>query len=143
MKSFSFSISMLLFASISIFFVSCAKEYSVENASIEGISGGTAVYIISGSDGNCASPIINGTYAKANAMQSDNTVLLEVNVTTPGTYVIVTNMANGVQFTTGGNFTVKGLQTIKLKANGIPLAPGVFQYNPPVGVGCAFFVTFS
>ena len=143
MKSFPFSICTLLFVAISFFFVSCTKEYSVENATIAGISGGTAVYTISGSDGNCTSPVINGTYTKDNAMQSDNTVLLEVNVTTPGTYVIVTNIANGVQFTAGGNFTVTGLQTIKLKANGIPLAPGIFQYNPPVGVGCAFFVTFS
>ena len=143
MKSFPFSIRTLLFAAISIFFVSCTKEYSVENVTISGISGGTAVYTIAVSNGNCASPVINGTYTKANGMQSDNTVLLEVNVTTPGTYVIVTNIANGVQFTTGGNFTVKGLQTIELKANGVPLAPGIFQYNPPVGVGCAFFVTFS
>jgi hypothetical protein len=143
MKSFPFSIRTLLFVAISVFFVSCTKEYSVESATTAGISGGTAVYTISGSDGNCTSPVINGTYSKANAMQPDNTVLLQVNVTTPGTYVIVTNIANGVQFTAGAIFTVKGLQIIKLKANGIPLVPGIFQYNPPVGVGCAFFITFS
>lgn len=143
MKSFPFYIRTLLFLSLSIFYISCTKEYSVENVTIAGISGGTAVYTIAVSDGNCVSPVINGTYAKSNAMQSTNTILLEVDVSTPGTYVIVTNIANGVQFTTGGNFTVKGLQTIKLIANGIPLAPGIFQYNPPVGVGCAFFITFS
>ena len=76
-------------------------------------------------------------------MRSTNTILLEVNVTATGTYVISTNIANGVQFTTGGNFTVKGLQTIKLIGNGVPLAPGTFQYRPPVGIACAFFITFS
>ncbi|HEY5406682.1 MAG TPA: hypothetical protein VIJ92_06340 [Ginsengibacter sp.] len=143
MKSLPFYIRTLLFLSLSISYISCTKEYSVENVTIAGISGGTAVYVISGSNGNCASPVINGTYTKSTAMQSDNTILLEVNVTTIGTYVVVTNIANGVQFTTGGNFTTTGLQTIKLIANGIPLAPGVFQYNPPVGVGCSFLITFS
>ncbi len=143
MKSFSFYPRTLLVAAISILLVSCTKEYSVANASTSGVSGGTAVYTLTGPDGNCVSPTINGTYAKGNAMQSGNTVLLEVSVTTPGTYVIVTNIANGVQFTAGGIFTATGPQTIKLKANGIPPATGIFQYTPPVGAGCSFFVTFS
>src|ERR1019366_6408775 len=142
MKSISLFISILLLIPLSIFNISCTKEYSDEGATIAGISGGTAVYTIAGSDVNCATPVINGTYTTANALQSTNTILLEANVTAIGTYVISTNIANGVQFTTGGNFTVKGSQTIKLIGNGIPLAPGTFQYNPPVGVGCAFFVAF-
>jgi hypothetical protein len=143
MKSLSFYPRTLLVAAICIMMVSCTKEYSVDNASPSGISGGTAVYTLAGSDGNCTSPTINGTYAIGNVMQSSNTVLLYVNVSAPGTYVIVTNIANGVQFTAGGVFTVAGPQTIQLKANGIPSASGNFQYNPPVGTGCAFLVNFS
>lgn len=143
MKSFSFYPRTLLVAAICILMISCTKEYSVSNASPSGISAGTAVYTLTGSDGNCTSPTVNGTYAIGNAMQSSNTVLLYVNVTAPGTYVIVTNIANGIQFTAGGIFTASGPQTITLKANGIPSATGNFQYNPPVGAGCAFLVTFS
>ena len=143
MKSISLSIAISLLILLSIFNLSCTKEYSVEGATITGISGGTAVYTIAGSDGNCATPVIKGIYTTANTLQPTNTILLEVNVTAIGTYVIVTNIANGAQFTTGGNFTATGLQTIKLTGNGTPLSPGTFQYTPPVGVGCAFFITFS
>jgi hypothetical protein len=143
MKSFSLFIATMLFLILSVFYISCVKEYSYENGIKGGIAGGTAVYTLAGIDGNCAVPLINGNYITGNLLQASNNIQLQVNVTTTGTYAVTTNIANGVQFSAAGNFTVKGLQTIKLTGNGIPLSGGTFSFNPPIGLGCAFLVTFS
>src|ERR1019366_10421036 len=99
--------------------------------------------ILAGEGGNCTAPVINGSYITGNPLQSTNTILLQVNVTTVGTYAVTTNIANGIQFSGAGNFTDTGLQTLKLVGEGSPLLAGIFAYTPPVGLGCAFLVTFS
>ncbi|MGH2563834.1 MAG: hypothetical protein ACRDE5_04945, partial [Ginsengibacter sp.] len=71
-----------------------------------------------------------------------NTITIAVNVTTKGTYAITTNVANGVQFSAAGNFTVMGPQNITLKGTGIPVSAGTFSFYPPVGQSCAFLITF-
>ena len=108
-----------------------------------GLSGGTAVYTLIGAGGNCTGPVLNGSYIAGNSLQSTNNILLQVDVTTTGTYAVSTSIANGVQFAAAGNFTTTGLQTIKLIGSGVALSSGTFPYNPPVGLGCTFFVTFS
>ena len=136
-------VAVLLFLTLPVCTSSCSKEYSVEGAVIGAISGGTAVYSIASSDGSCSIPVVSGNYSTSRGLQANNTIVLQVKVTTIGTYVISTNIANGIQFTTGGNFTTTGLQTITMVGSGIPTGPGTFTFTPPVALGCGFTITFS
>lgn len=140
MKPFSFFIAALLLLAFAIIYTSCYKEYSYEGGPMTGIAAGTAVYTLEGARGNCTGPLINGTYMTGVALQPSNNIQLRVNVTTIGTYSLSTNLIDGIQFSTSGNFTVTGSQTITLTASGTPLATGIFPYNPPAGLGCTFFV---
>jgi hypothetical protein len=143
MKSFSLFIAYLLFLTLSILFISCVKDYSYEGGQTAGISGGTSVYTLQEERGNCAEPVINGNYTAGIALQNSNTIILQVNVTVIGTYTFTTGVVNGIQFSSSGNFTVTGIQTIILKGNGKPLTAGTFVFTPPVGSGCAFFITVN
>lgn len=141
MKSFALFLASFLFLACAIIYTSCEKEYSYEGGPI--MAGGTAVYTLEGASGNCTGPLINGTYEAGIALQPSNTIQLRVNVTTIGTYTLSTNLIDGVQFSTSGNFTVTGLQTITLTGSGTPLAAGIFPYTPSVGLGCTFFITVT
>ena len=141
MKPFLLSKAFLFAISSTLLFTSCSKENSLEGGLISGVSGGTAIYSLQGTGGNCPTAQINGTYNIGVGMQPTNNIVLQVNVTTPGTYALSTGIVNGIQFTGAGNLSSTGLQPITLIGNGMPLGTGVFPYIPPVGLGCAFFVT--
>ncbi len=140
MKPFLLSKAILFAISSTLLFTSCSKENSLEGGLISGVSGGTAIYSLQGTGGNCPTAQINGTYNTGVGMQPTNNIVLQVNVTTPGTYALSTGIVNGIQFTGAGNLSSTGLQPITLIGNGMPLGTGVFPYIPPVGLGCAFFV---
>ena len=57
-------------------------------------------------------------------MNSSNTISVQVNVTTTGSYRIITDTVNGYSFTAEGVFTATGLTTVVLNAKGTPLAAG-------------------
>jgi|SRR5665213_363003 len=141
MKPFLLSKAILFAISSTLLFTSCSKENSLEGGLISGVSGGTAIYSLQGTGGNCPTAQINGTYNTGVGMQPTNNIVLQVNVTTPGTYALSTGIVNGIQFTGAGNLSSTGLQPITLIGDGMPLGTGVFPYIPPVGLGCAFFVT--
>ena len=74
-------------------------------------------------------------------MTATNTVVINVNVTTPGTYTISTAQSNGMTFAGAGTLANTGAQTITLTAMGTPVAAG--NTNFPVQVGtsaCNFAV---
>lgn len=107
-----------------------------------GGTGGTAVYTLGGSPGNCAGFAAAGTYATGTALTSSNTVTAQVNVTTAGTYSITTNTVNGIIFSGSGTFTGTGAQPITLTGTGTPLAAGSFNYTPAAGSStCTFSIT--
>ena len=136
-------IKLLVFLSsfaLIFFLVSCEKEYSYENAVDTGTSSGTAVYDFAGSPGNCTSPVINGNYTAGTATSSSNYVILQVTVTTPGTFTISTALINGISFSGSGTFVTTGLQTITLTATGTPALSGSFAYLPGL-YGCTFIIT--
>ena len=62
-----------------------------------------------------------------------DTITTQVNVTTPGTYTIVTTYglggSDGVTFSAPGVFTTTGVQTLRLGANGIASRGGIVFYN--------------
>jgi hypothetical protein len=142
MKSFSLFLAFLLLLIFTIFYTSCQKEYSYEGGPTTG-TGGTAVYTLEGNGGNCTGPIINGTYTTGTALLPSNNIQLRVNVTTIGSYTLTTPEVNGIQFSTSGNFTATGAQTITLSGSGNPLAAGTFFFTPSVGPGCTFSVTVT
>ena len=129
-------------------FTSCDKEVSTENGGTPGSGGsggsqsGTAVFTLMGAPGACATPVISGIYIAGTPMDASNTVVLAVDVTTIGTYVISTGTSNGISFTGSGTFTITGPQILVLTGTGTPTAAGTFGYSPGTN-GCSFQITFT
>jgi len=127
------------FLSILIIFASCSKEYSYEALIDYGSNSGTAVYDYSGAPGNCITPVIAGTYTAGTPITSDNYVVLQVSVTTPGSYLVSTANINGITFSGSGVFVSTGVQTITLTGTGTPIVAGAFSYIPGAD-GCSFVI---
>ncbi|HZJ61723.1 MAG TPA: hypothetical protein VFD24_15655 [Chitinophagaceae bacterium] len=109
---------------------------------LAGGSGGTAVYSLQGSPNNCAPGTTEGTYSVGVATTSANTATVNVDVTTVGTYSIVTTAVNGITFAASGTFSGPGAQAIVLNASGTPAAEGSFTVPVTVGTTtCSFPLT--
>ena len=111
----------LFFAAICLsFIISCEKEYSFEDGG--GVSGvGT---LKSDAFGNCLPSTLNGIYKADSTLAAGNYVDVQVNVITPGSYIIVSDTVNGYYFKGTGTFISVGLTTIKLQGIGKPLNAG-------------------
>lgn len=103
-------------------------------------TGGTSVFTVS-----CTSPVINGTYEAGSALSASNTVMLNVNVTTIGTWSVTTAPAvNGIIFNGSGSFTATGAQTITLTGSGTPTAAGSFSFTVTGATApCSFNLTVT
>ena len=134
-KTFLLSAAFALL--LSLLFVSCQKELSVENAAKDG---GTAQYSFDGGTGSCPGAIVSGSFTAGVAVTAANTVTLSVTVDSIGTYIISTDTNNGITFSGTGVFTDIGVQDITLTASGTPVAAGVNDFTP-VADGCTFSVT--
>ena len=138
-----FYLSILL---ISALFVgtSCQKDYSYEGGIIAPVTS-AAVYTFVGSPNACTAATQSGIYNMGVATTNSNTINIQVNVTTAGTYALTTSVVNGVQFSGTGNLTVGIGQTITLVANGgIPAILGTFIYLITNGTSnCSFSVLYG
>lgn len=85
---------------------------------------------IGGDPGVCTPVIVKGTYNAAVPLNNSNAVVIQVNVSAPGTYVISTNSNNGISFSSSGEFTVTGLQNVTLQGSGTPKAAGTTELTP-------------
>lgn len=106
--------------------------------------GGTAVYALTGLGGACSNANVQGNYTVGTALTPNNTAVLQVNVTTPGTYTLTTVPINGITFTGSGTFAAAGAATITLTGSGTPANAG--QTTIPVTAGisaCGFPVTVT
>ena len=135
-KTFYGCTIILLLCACFAFFTTCSKEYSNEG----GPKKYTAVYTLVGAGGNCSGSVLSGNYYTGKALTSANTVQLQVNVTTAGSYSISTNTTDGFQFAVSGNFVSTGIQTVTLTASGTPSGTGVFVFSAKAGTGCDFTV---
>lgn len=101
-----------------------------------------ASFALSGSPGNCAGAMVNGTYTAGTALTASNTILLNVNVLSPGIYSMATTSVNGISFSANGTFNITGPQQIILNGTGTPTAAGIFNF-PVTGGGntCSISVT--
>ena len=92
----------------------------------------------------CFGAMLSGTYTAATPVNNSDSVVLKVNVTTPGTYNISTSTVNGLTFSGSGRFLIPGIQTIKLGATGIPLSAGAYNFSAAHGASsCTFTVTVA
>ena len=136
-KIFLLSASFALL--LSLFFVSCQKEFSFENG---GAGGDTAKYSFAGGTAACAGATLSGTFTAGTAATAANTVTLSVTVDSIGSYIISTNVVNGITFSASGVFTSTGVQNVILTASGTPTAAGTYSFTPVVD-GCSFSVTVA
>lgn len=100
-----------------------------------------AVFTLAGAPDTCMNFVLSGNYLEGVATTAANTVVINVNVSAPGIYNIVTAPGNGITFSGSGSFTNSGQQTITLTATGTPAAVG--STNIPVTFGtssCIFTV---
>ncbi len=137
-KPAAFIVAAIMF----LFATSCQKEFSLDNQTSPGSSSGSAVYQFMGSPGNCALPVISGSYEAGTALDSSNKITLQVNVASIGTYQVSTGTANGIQFIVSDSFKTTGVQVITLQGSGIPLAGGSFNFSPSLA-SCTFTVSVT
>lgn len=101
-----------------------------------------AAFKLAGDPGTCTGAIVNGTYTAGTAVNSSNTAVISVSVTSAGAYSIATNAVNGIAFSASGLFTQTGTQTVMLQASGNPVLPMTTTLVPQVGSSsCSFDVT--
>ncbi|MEO6582756.1 MAG: hypothetical protein ABIO05_00435, partial [Ferruginibacter sp.] len=102
------------------------------------------VYTLGGAGSTCTGFVASGVYASGTALSASNTVTLNVNVVTPGTYSISTTAANGVTFSGNGSFAAAGAQTITLTGSGTPTAAGAINHTVNGATGtCTFTITYT
>lgn len=102
-----------------------------------------ATYTLTGGPGACNPITVNGTYLTGNVLNATvNTVTVEVNVTTPGSYTITSNTVNGMVFSKTGVFAGTGTQSVILGGSGTPTAVGTNTFTAGTG-GCTFAVTVT
>ncbi|MBA2561439.1 MAG: hypothetical protein H0V14_00740 [Chitinophagaceae bacterium] len=95
---------------------SCQKELSLENH----IATGT----LKEASGICFPQILHGTFYNGVTPGEDTAyVEVKVNVFTAGSYSIFTDAQNGLMFADSGVFKTAGINIIKLKPGGTPIAP--------------------
>lgn len=107
--------------------------------------GGTvAAYTVSGNGGPCTGSTVQGTYTAGTPLNAGNTITVQVNVTTAGSYNMTTAPMNGMTFTKAGSFTTTGVQSVVLQGTGTPTSGGAFTI-PVIGgtSGCTVQLTVA
>jgi endonuclease G len=117
--------------------VSCKKETL---SPLPDPTNTSAVFSFVDGSGNCYTPVVQGTYNLGIALNSSNTVLIQVFVTKTGTYSILNPTNNGYRFTATGTFTVTGLQTVAMQGSGTPQAPAVDRHQIDSSPTCTITV---
>lgn len=120
-------------------FISCNKEYSLEN--INNVNNEALGILVTDSAGMCNNAYINGNYYIGDTLNNTNYALIKVNVASVGKYLIKTNIVNGFYFQDSGYFNTTGIQQIELMGHGIPVVPDTTQFIFSFGnSACTFSV---
>ncbi|HYC40606.1 MAG TPA: hypothetical protein VEB63_08965 [Chitinophagaceae bacterium] len=106
-----------------IFLTGCQKELSFETGGTPS-EGSLAADV----NGDCLPKTVNGTYIASTALTATNTITVQVNVTTAGSYTIGTDTVNGIHFRATGTFTATGANTVTLRGAGTPFTDGTFNF---------------
>ncbi len=130
-------ITLILVASLSL--AGCKKEVNDFQPVPETEQGGSLLKATA--TGKIMSYNVNGNYRTGLICNLTNTVTLRINVYTLGYYNIISNSANGIQFSKSGEFKLKGLQDVILYGNGTPLVSGSNTFTVSFGgIGCTYKV---
>ncbi len=113
------------FLTLAIFVFACQKEVSRETGNTATASDGS----LQGAGGACLGNVVAGTYKKDTALTTSNYVDVQINVNTPGTYLVYTDTVNGMYFRATGTFTIAGANTVRLMGTGTPLAAGTNSFT--------------
>jgi hypothetical protein len=126
----------LILLATNFLFTACEKDASFE----AGIARGA---VVKDALGDCLDLVAIGTYKKSVPLTTANTVDVQVIMSEPGSYIITTDTVNGYSFSDVGVATA-GLNILRLKGNGTPIAVGIDQFKVKFdGTVCNFFVSVS
>lgn len=113
-------IAFLLF-----FAISCKKETAnptVPDPPVNPNPPATAaVFTFLDAAGNCNPIRVEGSYISGEPLNVNNRLVLQVNVTTPGTYSLTISSGNGYSFSASGTFGAGGEQLLILPGSGTPV----------------------
>lgn len=112
--------------------LSCQKEYSVEDAG--GIAAGT---LKSDNFGDCLPSSVNGIFKVDSTLGTGNYLDVQLNLTTGGAYAIQSDTLNGYYFKGVGS-AAAGLQTVRLRGFGKPVAAGANEFKIKFGTSECF-----
>lgn len=102
----------------------CQKETSFENGNTP--SDGS---LQADATGDCLPKTVNGAYIAGTVLvTATNTITVQVNVNSIGTYLIYTDTVNGYYFRTSGVFTTTGATNVTLRGIGTPFTAGVNNF---------------
>lgn len=116
-------LSVAYFVSLLLFQFSCQKDYSFERGAMS-----TGSIIMNATTNSCIAAA-NGSYNVGNALNSNNFILDSINVTSAGSYSVITDTVNGIWFKAIGKVNNTGHFAVKLQGYGTPLAKGTFNYT--------------
>ncbi len=103
-----------------------------------------ATFTFEGAPDICANDTVYGGYISNTALDTNNKVRMNLNVTAVGNYNISTNTVNGYTFTALGTFLSTGLQSVLLVASGSPLQKETDVFTVVAGnSSCNFSVNVS
>ena len=102
-----------------------------------------AAFALQGAPGSCIPDSVFGNYITGRSLNSEDTVVIGLMVTTPGSFAISTNTVNGFKFSGSGVLPRTGLQTVTLSATGVPLNAGINIFTVTGASGCTFSVTVA
>jgi hypothetical protein len=102
----------------------CQKELSNESGNTP--SEGSLQSDVSG---DCLPKTVNGTYTAGTSLAATiNTIDVQVNVSSTGSYTVYTDTVNGYYFSATGIFTSLGTTTVTLRGGGTPFTEGINNF---------------
>ncbi len=110
---------------VSILMISCSKDFSYEG----GVGPLMARGSLQDSLHNCRDIQVAGNYIKDSILNQANYLVVKVNITLPGRYVVYSDTVNGYWFRDSGMIANTGLQQLTLKGYGKPFSPIAATYT--------------
>jgi hypothetical protein len=118
----------------------CLVEVNALDDGTDG-SDGPADFLL---HGDCSNVKVLGDYIVNSALTDSNRVVIQVQISKPGSYSINTSTTNGYSFAGSGNLTTAGVQSLVLTASGAPLSAGTDEFTISDGTSsCTFSVTVA
>ena len=116
---------------------SCSFGIEVSSQQIQ-----EADYSIIGAPNACTNAQVLGVYQVDKILTNSNIIVINVNVVSPGDYIILTDTLDGISFYAAGHFTQAGDQTVTLTGSGTPVQSQNLQFTLSGNGGtCSFPLT--